>query len=186
MLNPDTPADPVDVAGQGALEAVLRTSHGEVRVRLFERAARRTVDNFAALALGTVAWSDAGEARTGPLYPGTRVHRVVPGVAIQLGCPRGDGSGGPGYRFADEVARSLRFDRAGRLAMASAAPGGNGSQFFITLTALPWLDGRHPIFGQVTSGMHVVEAIAAAAVDEAGAPLTVITLDEVSLGRADC
>ncbi|MDZ3822257.1 MAG: peptidylprolyl isomerase [Pseudoxanthomonas sp.] len=130
------------------LTATLTTSRGPIRLRLFADQAPVTVANFANL------------ARRG-FYDGLSFHRVIADFMIQGGCPRGTGTGGPGYRFEDECRPELRHDRAGVLSMANAGPGTNGSQFFITHGATPWLDGKHTVFGVVVDGddQKVVDAI---------------------------
>src|SRR5690606_18769057 len=107
-IHPDTPAPPVDVAGEGELRATIKTSMGDITVRLFEDRAPRTVANFAALATGKVEWNDRGQKTTRPLYSGTIIHRVIPEFMIQMGCPLGTGTGSPGYRFGDEIHPSLK------------------------------------------------------------------------------
>ena len=129
-----------------ALSAVMTTSRGEIKVDLHEDKAPVTVANFANL------------ARRG-YYDGLTFHRVLPDFMIQGGCPQGDGAGGPGYRFEDECSPDLRHDGPGVLSMANAGPGTNGSQFFITHVETPWLDGKHTVFGRVTSGREIVDAI---------------------------
>ena len=131
--------------------AVIETTMGNLRCKLFPKEAPKTVANFIGLADGTKDWTDpaTGKVKHGvPLYSGTIFHRVIPNFMIQGGDPLGTGTGDPGYKFADEIAPSLTFDRPGRLAMANAGPGTNGSQFFITEVATPWLNGHHTIFGQ--------------------------------------
>jgi peptidyl-prolyl cis-trans isomerase A (cyclophilin A) len=142
--------------------AVLRTSMGDIRVRLLPDHAPETVDNFVGLAKGTKAWSDprSGQPKNESLYAGTIFHRVIPDFMIQGGDPLGTGTGGPGYNFKDEVSGGPSFDKPGYLAMANAGPNTNGSQFFITEVATPWLNGKHTIFGVVEDGMDVVHAIA--------------------------
>jgi peptidyl-prolyl cis-trans isomerase A (cyclophilin A) len=132
-----------------------------VKVRLFPKDATETVANFVGLARGTKEWTDprSGQKTTRPLYDGTIFHRVIPEFMIQAGDPLGRGTGGPGFRFADEIS-SRRFDRPGILGMANAGPNTNGSQFFITEVATPWLNGRHTVFGEVIEGMEVVRSIA--------------------------
>lgn len=129
-----------------ALSAVMTTSRGEIKVDLHEDKAPVTVANFANL------------VRRG-YYDGLTFHRVLPDFMIQGGCPQGDGAGGPGYRFEDECSPDLRHDGPGVLSMANAGPGTNGSQFFITHVETPWLDGKHTVFGRVTSGREIVDAI---------------------------
>jgi peptidyl-prolyl cis-trans isomerase A (cyclophilin A) len=132
------------------LFAVIETSMGPLRCELFPEQAPVTVANFLGLAAGRIPWRDpsTGAERSTPLYEGVTFHRVIPEFMIQGGDPLGDGTGGPGYQFRDEVATGLGFDRPGRLAMANAGPGTNGSQWFITEKPTPHLSGRHTIFGQ--------------------------------------
>jgi peptidyl-prolyl cis-trans isomerase B (cyclophilin B) len=119
-----------------SIQAVMETSRGDIRLELFPDQAPVTVANFVNL------------AQRG-YYDGLVFHRVIDDFMIQGGCPKGTGTGGPGYKFEDEFDRSLRHDRPGRLSMANAGPGTNGSQFFITHVPTPWLDDAHSIFGQV-------------------------------------
>lgn len=129
--------------------ALIQTSKGPIHLRLFDRVAPVTVANFANL------------ARRG-FYDGLSFHRVIPDFMIQGGCPRGTGTGGPGYRFEDECSPRARHDAPGKLSMANAGPGTNGSQFFITHGATDWLDGKHTVFGEVIGDQDqaVVDAIA--------------------------
>jgi peptidyl-prolyl cis-trans isomerase A (cyclophilin A) len=161
--------------------ATLMTSRGKIRIQLFEDTAPEAVANFVGLATGSRAWKDprTGGEQQRPLYDGTIFHRVIPQFMIQGGDPLGTGRGGPGYRFEDEVGGPHRFDRPGRLAMANAGPNTNGSQFFISLAPTPWLDGKHTIFGQVVSGMEVVEAIATSGRDGQDRPLEEQRLERV-------
>ncbi|MGD0666122.1 MAG: peptidylprolyl isomerase [Bryobacteraceae bacterium] len=131
--------------------AVFDTTEGKFKVRLFAAQAPRTVENFVSLADGT---------KTGkPFYDGTIFHRVIPDFMIQGGDPEGTGRGGPGYKFADEFHPDLKHTKPGVLSMANAGPNTNGSQFFITVAATPWLDNKHTVFGEVTEGYAVVEQI---------------------------
>jgi peptidyl-prolyl cis-trans isomerase A (cyclophilin A) len=162
--------------------ATFTTSLGSFTIRLFPETAPKTVENFVGLANGSKEWIDpktrekvAGRS----LYEGTVFHRVIPEFMIQGGDPLGTGTGGPGYRFADETSPSDRFDRPGILAMANAGPNTNGSQFFITVKATPWLNGRHTIFGEVTSGMDVVLAISGVARDAMDRPKTAVKIESV-------
>lgn len=141
--------------------AVFDTTLGEITVELFPDKAPVTVENFTGLAAGTKEFVDpqTREKATRPFYNGLTFHRVIPKFMIQGGCPLGSGTGGPGYRFKDEFTDDLTFDRPGRLAMANAGPGTNGSQFFITVEPTDWLNHRHTIFGQVVAGMDIVEKI---------------------------
>ena len=186
-MNPDTPAPPVNVPGAGELQATIRTSMGEIHVRLFENEAPRTVANFVALATGAVEWTTpAGEKSTAPLYSGTIIHRVIPEFMIQMGCPKGNGTGGPGWRFADEFVAGLRHDKPGVLSMANAGPGTNGSQFFVTEVPTPHLDNRHTVFGEVLSAsdVDVVRKIARVATSGGNRPVEDIVLQEISIRRA--
>jgi peptidyl-prolyl cis-trans isomerase A (cyclophilin A) len=142
--------------------ADFETSLGNIRVRLFPSEAPKTVENFVGLAKGTKEWTDpaSGEKVQRPLYDGTIFHRVIPEFMIQAGDPLGRGTGGPGYTFEDEFGSGRKFDKPGLLAMANAGPNTNGSQFFITEVATPWLNNRHTIFGEVIEGMDIVRAIA--------------------------
>ena len=140
--------------------ATLVTSMGDIKVLLLEETAPKTVENFIGLATGTKPWKNKWkEPQTKPLYPGTIFHRVIPDFMIQGGDPLGNGTGGPGYTFEDEVKGGPSFDGPGYLAMANAGPGTNGSQFFITVAKTPWLTGKHTIFGKVVEGQDVADAI---------------------------
>ena len=163
--------------------ATLVTNRGDIRVQLFPDTAPKTVENFIGLANGSKAWSDpsTGAAQQRPLYEGLIFHRVIPQFMIQGGDPLGNGRGGPGYQFEDELSGPQRFDRPGRLAMANAGPNTNGSQFFITHAPTPWLDGKHTIFGQVVAGMDVVDAIAAIDRDPRDRPLEDQVLERVMI-----
>jgi cyclophilin family peptidyl-prolyl cis-trans isomerase len=140
--------------------AILHTTSGDIRIELVPNHAPKTVENFVGLATGEKAWTDprTGEERKDPFYDGLIFHRVISDFMIQGGCPEGTGTGGPGYTFEDEF-NDHKVAR-GALAMANAGPNTNGSQFFIVTTdAAPWLDGKHTVFGEVTSGMDVVDAL---------------------------
>jgi cyclophilin family peptidyl-prolyl cis-trans isomerase len=148
-------------------QATLHTNHGAIELELFEEDAPKTVDNFVKL-------SKEG------FYDGITFHRVIPDFMIQGGCPRGDGTGGPGYQFEDEP-NEHRVAR-GALAMANSGPDTNGSQFFIVTTeAAPWLDGKHTVFGRVASGMDVVDEISGVDRDGSDRPREPVTLDRVEL-----
>ena len=138
---------PIEAAQSGELMAVIRTAKGEIEITLFPAEAPLTVASFINL------------AQRG-YYDGLTFHRVLPDFMIQGGDPTGTGRGGPGYTFADEFSPSRRHDSAGTLSMANAGPGTNGSQFFITHGPTPHLDNRHTVFGKVSSGQDVVDAIA--------------------------
>ncbi len=169
------------------LYARFVTSAGEFTCELFEDKTPKTVANFVRLALGAQEFLDpaSNEPVKRPFYDGLTFHRVIPDFMIQGGCPRGDGTGGPGYQFEDEFDPSLRHDRPGRLSMANAGPNTNGSQFFITTVATPWLDDKHSIFGQVVEGMEVVKQIEATPTDASDRPLTPVVIERVEVFRME-
>ncbi|MEU1307458.1 peptidylprolyl isomerase [Streptomyces cinnamoneus] len=146
------------------LYATLKTNRGDIEIRLLPDHAPKTVKNFVELAKGEREWvnPETGQKTTDKLYDGTVFHRVIEGFMIQGGDPLGNGTGGPGYKFADEFHPDLAFTKPYLLAMANAGPGTNGSQFFITVSPTAWLTGKHTIFGEVASkdGQAVVDAIA--------------------------
>ena len=167
------------------LTATLQTSQGTIKARLFPDHAPKTVRNFTELAEGGREWTDPQEGRTTrPLYDGTIFHRVIAGFMIQGGDPRGNGTGGPGYTFADEFHPDLAFSRPYLLAMANAGPGTNGSQFFITTVPTPWLTGKHTIFGEVIEGADVVDQISRVQTDRGDRPLTPVVLESVQIERS--
>jgi peptidyl-prolyl cis-trans isomerase A (cyclophilin A) len=142
--------------------ATFKTSAGDLVVKLLPEKAPKTVANFVELAEGTREWTDpkSGSKVKRPLYDGTVFHRVIPEFMIQGGDPLGTGTGGPGYRFDDEIGPDNKFDRPNLLAMANAGPGTNGSQFFITEVPTPHLNRGHTIFGEVVKGGELVAKIA--------------------------
>jgi peptidyl-prolyl cis-trans isomerase A (cyclophilin A) len=158
---------------------------GDIVVELFEDKAPNTVANFIALASGTKEWVDPKTQQKvkRPLYNGTIFHRVIPGFMIQGGDPLGNGTGGPGYRFADEFNAELRHNKTGIVSMANAGPNTNGSQFFITQKATPWLDGRHSVFGEVVKGQNVIDAIINVPRDLRDRPVKDVVLSEVVISR---
>jgi peptidyl-prolyl cis-trans isomerase A (cyclophilin A) len=168
-----------------ALTATLTTTQGTVTVRLFPDHAPKTVRNFVELAEGGREWIDpqTGARTKEKLYDGTIFHRVITSFMIQGGDPLGNGTGGPGYKFADEIHPDLRFDKPYLLAMANAGPGTNGSQFFITTVPTPWLNGKHTIFGEVISGADVVENISRVQTRPGDRPATDVVLQSVTIQR---
>jgi cyclophilin family peptidyl-prolyl cis-trans isomerase len=147
--------------------ATLNTSEGAIALELFDDDAPKTVSNFREL---------AGKG----FYDGLGFHRVIKDFMIQGGCPKGTGTGGPGYTFQDEI--NDHAVARGALAMANAGPNTNGSQFFIvTADACPWLDGKHTVFGRVADGMDVVDRLNATETDKADRPKTPVTIDSVAL-----
>ncbi len=165
--------------------ATLHTTKGDIEIRLFADHAPKTVANFVELAEGTKEWKDprSGSKTTTKLYDGTVFHRVIDGFMIQGGDPLGSGRGGPGYQFADEFHPELAFNRPYLLAMANAGPNTNGSQFFITVGPTPHLNRKHTIFGEVTKGSDVVDAIATASVGAGDRPRTDIVINSVTIER---
>ena len=156
--------------------AAFDTTAGKFRLRLFADQAPQTVDNFVGLAEGT---------KTGkPFYDGTVFHRVIPDFMIQGGDPEGTGRGGPGYKFADEFHPQLKHSKPGMLSMANAGPNTNGSQFFITVSATPWLDNKHTVFGEVVEGYDVVKKISQAARNSQDRPLQEVKVNSVKIERA--
>ena len=162
--------------------AIIKTSLGTIVCQLFPEKAPQTVENFVGLTNGTREWINpkTGEKVKKRFYDGLTFHRVIPNFMIQGGCPLGTGTGGPGYRFADEIS-DLKFDIPGRLAMANAGPNTNGSQFFITEVPTPWLDGRHTIFGQVVEGMDIVKKIARVPRDNRDKPLQPVIIEKITI-----
>ena len=165
--------------------AILETSQGNIVCRLFEKEAPQTVANFIGLAEGTKEFTDpkTGKKTKRPFFDGLAFHRVIPSFMIQGGCPLGTGTGGPGYRFADEFHPSLRHDRPGKLSMANSGPGTNGSQFFVTVAATPWLDNRHTIFGEVIEGQDIATKISEVPRDSSDRPRTPVVLEHVRIER---
>ena len=153
----DTKADEgEDVFSRDGMYAELQTSKGSIYLELFHEKTPLTVTNFVGLAEGTLKTNKPDGTK---FYDGLTFHRVINDFMIQGGCPEGTGRGGPGYRFPDEFDGSLRHTGPGILSMANAGPGTNGSQFFITHKATPWLDNRHTVFGKVVKGLDVVNKV---------------------------
>lgn len=146
---------PKVIEGKDGVFAIMETSKGDIVLELHYKDTPLTVTNFVGLAEGTL---DATKGK--PFYDGLKFHRVINDFMIQGGDPKGNGTGGPGYRFEDEIVESLKHDGPGVLSMANAGAGTNGSQFFITHVETPWLDGKHTVFGRVLDGQDVVNKIA--------------------------
>ncbi len=167
------------------LYATLKTSQGDIVVRLFSKDAPKTVENFVGLAAGEKEWKNpqTGEKSKKPLYDGTIFHRVIPDFMIQGGDPTGTGMGDPGYSFADEFQSGRTFDKPGLLAMANAGPNTNGSQFFITTSTPTYLNNHHTIFGEVVKGYDVAVKISKVPRDAADKPTTPVTITKIELSE---
>ena len=165
--------------------AQLVTSEGLFTVRLFDREVPNTVDNFVGLAEGTKPWTDPRTQQkvTARYYDGVIFHRVIAGFMIQGGDPLGLGTGGPGYKFADEFHPALRHGKAGILSMANSGPNTNGGQFFITLGPTPHLDNRHSVFGEVVDGMDVVRTIGGMPTSARDRPVKDIVIQTIAVER---
>jgi peptidyl-prolyl cis-trans isomerase A (cyclophilin A) len=176
---------PLTGVTQEGIFAEFSTSHGSFRCQLEFDRSPRAVANFIALATGTRPWMEhaTGKVRTDRFYEGLSFHRVIGGFMIQAGSPNGQGNDGPGYFFPDEFHGDLRHDGPGKLSMANAGPNSNGSQFFITVAATPWLDDVHTIFGQVTEGADVVQEISQVETDPQNRPREPVHLHRVSIER---
>ncbi len=159
---------PVEAKEEGKVKVKIQTSVGDIHATLHKDKAPKTVENFTTLARKK-------------FYDGIIFHRVIPDFMVQTGDPTGTGRGGPGYKFADEFSPELRHDKPGILSMANSGPNTNGSQFFITVKATPWLDGRHSVFGEVTQGMEVVQKIVTAPRDSNDKPLQEIKMVRVEV-----
>jgi peptidyl-prolyl cis-trans isomerase A (cyclophilin A) len=164
---------------------VFETTMGKITCVFYEKEAPKTVQNFIGLAEGSKEWTDpkTNQKVKKPFYDGLIFHRVIPNFMAQGGDPLGIGIGGPGYQFEDEFSPKLRFDGPGRLAMANAGPGTNGSQFFITQVPTPWLDGHHTIFGQVVEGQEIIDKMAGVPKGPNDKPITDIVMKKVTILR---
>ena len=166
--------------------AHFTTSEGNFTARLYDAETPNTVANFTGLAEGSKEWTDprSGRKVKQPYYDGTIFHRVIDGFMIQGGDPLGQGTGGPGYTFADEFHPTLRHTKAGILSMANRGPNTNGGQFFITLAATPWLDNKHSVFGEIVDGMDVVNKIGKTPTSKPGdRPAKPITITSVKIEK---
>jgi peptidyl-prolyl cis-trans isomerase A (cyclophilin A) len=177
------PSPQLQLPSEPGLYAVIYTSMGNIVCQLFEKEAPKAVANFRGLATGSKTWIDpaTGKPRRVPLYNGTTFHRVIPGFMIQGGDPLGNGYGGPGYQFDDEIDPNRQFDKPGVLAMANSGPNTNGSQFFITTAPVQRLDGHFSIFGEVVSGQDVVDAISQVPRNEEDKPLTPVKIVRIAI-----
>ncbi len=195
MADPNFP--PIDVPGSGDLYARMNTTEGDIVLKLEEQWAPKTVANFVGLATGKIEWKDpkTGDKQKGvPLYDGVRFHRVIPEFMIQCGDPLSRhtdeasasrwGTGGPGYKFADEFHPELKHKGAGVLSMANSGPGTNGSQWFITERDTPHLDNRHSVFGKVVAGLDVVTKIARVNRSRSDRPTKDVVLTKVEIFRS--
>jgi cyclophilin family peptidyl-prolyl cis-trans isomerase len=153
-----------------SIRAIIETSKGTIRIDLLPDKAPVTVANFVNL------------AKRG-YYDGLNFHRVIDDFMIQGGCPRGTGTGGPGYTFEDEFDASLKHSAPGKLSMANAGPGTNGSQFFVTLAPTPHLDNRHSVFGKVVKGLDVVNKIGSCKTGPGDRPVDDIVMEKVTIQR---
>jgi peptidyl-prolyl cis-trans isomerase A (cyclophilin A) len=165
--------------------AQFATTEGNFTVRLYDREAPKTVDNFVGLAEGTKEWTDPRSSTKVQqrYYDGTVFHRVIDRFMIQGGDPLGQGIGGPGFNFADEFHPTLRHSKAGILSMANRGPNTNGGQFFITLGPTPHLDDRHSVFGEVVEGMDVVRRIGSTKTGDLDRPVQDIAITAVTIER---
>lgn len=163
------------------LYAYLETDKGAMLIRFYDRQAPITVANFIGLAEGKISNEFVAPGRH--FYDGLTFHRVIKDFMIQGGDPKGDGSGGPGYEFPNEIDQSLKHDKKGVISMANAGPDTNGSQFFITQKATPWLDGKYSIFAETVHGFEVIDRLASLKTDTADKPLEKAHLQKVSILR---
>ena len=177
------PPHVVTFAPNAVVSATFKTSLGQFTCRLFAKECPMTVGNFVGLATGQSPWTNRqGQKMQGtPLYRGAIFHRVIANFMIQGGDPEGTGRGGPGYQFSDEIVSSLKHNKPGILSMANAGPDTNGSQFFITDVPTPHLDGKHTVFGEVTSGLDIVQKIARVPCDGNDRPKTPVTIENIDI-----
>ena len=167
--------------------ATIHTNHGDIRINLFGNHAPLTVENFVGLATGGKEWTNpaTGQKSNEPLYNGVIFHRIIKDFMLQGGDPLGQGVGGPGYQFKDEIHPELTFAEPYVLAMANAGPGTNGSQFFITTVPTPWLQAKHTIFGEVAddASKKVVDDIEAVPTDRGDKPLEPVVISSIDVAE---
>ena len=167
--------------------ATIHTNHGDIRINLFGNHAPLTVENFVGLATGGKEWTNpaTGQKSNEPLYNGVIFHRIIKDFMLQGGDPLGQGVGGPGYEFKDEIHPELTFAEPYVLAMANAGPGTNGSQFFITTVPTPWLQAKHTIFGEVAddASKKVVDDIEAVPTDRGDKPLEPVVISSIDVAE---
>jgi len=167
--------------------ATIHTNHGDIRINLFGNHAPLTVENFVGLATGGKEWINpaTGATSTEPLYNGVIFHRIIKDFMLQGGDPLGQGVGGPGYTFKDEIHPELTFAEPYVLAMANAGPGTNGSQFFITTVPTPWLQAKHTIFGEVAddASKKVVDDIESVPTDRGDKPLEPVVISGIDVAE---
>ncbi|GAB95383.1 peptidyl-prolyl cis-trans isomerase A (cyclophilin A) [Kineosphaera limosa] len=172
------------------MNATLHTNHGDIEIVLFPEHAPKTVENFTGLATGSKEYrDDAGRTNPEPFFDGLSFHRIIPNFMIQGGCPLGEGIGGPGFTFDDEISPDKDFTKPYILAMANAGKrmgrGTNGSQFFITVAPTTWLQGKHTIFGEVADqkSRDVVDAIAGVATGRNDKPVEPVVIESVTISE---
>ncbi|WP_428268246.1 peptidylprolyl isomerase [Haliangium sp.] len=181
----DLAAYTADIEGDGPLMATIATTLGDFHCELYADKAPMTVANFVGLSRGLKPWRDPKSRKvqeTQPLYDGVLFHRVIPNFMVQTGDPLGQGVGGPGYQFDDEIVPELKHDKGGTLSMANAGKGTNGSQFFITAKATPWLDGKHTVFGQCKE-VDLVNKITGVPRDSADRPRQEVKIKTITISR---
>ncbi|MDR1952600.1 MAG: peptidylprolyl isomerase [Elusimicrobiota bacterium] len=165
------------------MKAIIKTNLGTIEIKLLPENAPETVANFVGLATGQKEFTDpkTNQKTKRKFYDGLIFHRVIPDFMIQGGDPLGTGTGGPGYKFKDEIDPLLTFDKPGMLAMANAGPNTNGSQFFITEVPTPWLNGNHTIFGIVENGLDIVKKIARVETGFSDDPIETVKIESVDI-----
>ncbi|WP_413289632.1 peptidylprolyl isomerase [Bdellovibrio sp. HCB337] len=182
----ETKTDKKDAKKGKEMIGIFETNKGTFKVKFFTDKAPKTVETFVGLADGTKEWTDpkSGNKVKKPFYDGLKFHRVIPNFMIQGGDPLGTGTGGPGFRFEDEFpAGAPKHDKPGILSMANAGPNTNGSQFFVTVAATPWLDGRHTVFGEVIEGMDVIYDISKAPTGPMDRPVEDIVIKTLKIEK---